>query len=55
MLKRFKTLLGKSEAECSTSSDKELTKKLDELMIELEAQKLQVNKSIPTAILLTYM
>ena len=45
MLKRLKNLLGKSEAECSTS-DKELTKKLDELMSELEAHKFQVRNIV---------
>ena len=41
MLKRFKSLLGKKEAECAMTN-KELTKKLDDLMSELEAQKEQV-------------
>ena len=41
LLKRFKSLLGKSEADCSMSY-RELTKKLDDLKSELEAQKLQV-------------
>ena len=41
MLKRFTALLGKREAEY-TMTNKELTRKLDELMSELEAQKVQV-------------
>ena len=47
MLKRFKLLLGKNEAEQKTiekfESDSDITKKLNELMSELEAQKVQVS------------
>ena len=41
MLKRFKTLLGKKEAECEMTN-KELTKKINDLMSELEARTGQV-------------
>ena len=41
LLRRFKNLLGTSEADRSIS-DKELTKKLDDLMCEVEVQILQV-------------
>ena len=41
MLRRLWSLLGKSEGDCSMGF-KELTKKMDELMSELEAQKLLV-------------
>ena len=44
MLRRLWSLLGKREGDCSVGF-KELTKKLDELMSELEAQKLQVTLS----------
>ena len=47
MLKRFKFLLGKGEAEQSSlekvESDDGITMKLNELMSELEAQKIQVS------------
>ena len=47
ILKRFKFLLGKSEAEPTTLENVELdgdiTTKLNELMSEIEARKLQVN------------
>lgn len=49
MLRRIKSLLGKGETEQPTSgkveSDNELTKKLHDLMSELEAQKLQVKRT----------
>ena len=47
MLKRFRFLLGKGEAEQSSlekvDSDGDITTKVNELMSELEAQKIQVS------------
>ena len=41
MLRRLRSLLGKNEGDCSMGFE-ELTKKMDELMSEVEAQKVQV-------------